>query len=308
VKGVFDVKPESGYNDSLAERYHFGASRAYMQTALAVQGDWILYRETQRNRGSRAYIGAARVVSVVPDEARPGHSYANVANFFQFEPPVPFAGAPIGRYWEASLRAIADPTLVGRSVQGKSLRLISDADFGAIVSAGVRRALLPENLLRYGPTGLDANEIPTISDLDVDDEAFVRRIETTLVNRKVRDANFRRLVCLAYDDTCAVTGLRIINGGGRSEVQAAHIWPVEHGGPDVVRNGLALSGTAHWLFDRHLISLTDDYRLLVAHNRVPEAFRGLFEQQMERICLPKDESLWPSTKYVSQHRERYGAK
>ncbi|MBX9460355.1 MAG: HNH endonuclease [Brevundimonas sp.] len=73
-----------------------------------------------------------------------------------------------------------------------------------------------------------------------------------LVNRKVRDTSFRRQVCRAYDDTCAITGLRIINGGGRSEVQAAHIWPVEHGGPDTVRNGLALSGTVHWLFDRHL--------------------------------------------------------
>jgi putative restriction endonuclease len=81
----------------------------------------------------------------------------------------------------------------------------------------------------------------------------VRRVELMLVNRKIRDANFRRLVCEAYDDTCAVTGLRIINGGGRSEVQAAHIWPVAEGGSDAVHNGIALSGTAHWLFDRHLI-------------------------------------------------------
>jgi putative restriction endonuclease len=43
-----------------------------------------------------------------------------------------------------------------------------------------------------------------------------------------------------------------------------------------VQNGLALSGTVHWLFDRHLISLTDDYRLLVSHNKVPAELRGLF--------------------------------
>jgi hypothetical protein len=30
-----------------------------------------------------------------------------------------------------------------------------------------------------------------------------------------------------------VTGLRIINGGGRAEVQAAHIQPVADDGPDV---------------------------------------------------------------------------
>ena len=83
-------------------------------------------------------------------------------------------------------------------------------------------------------------------------------------------------MCDAYDNICAVTKLRIVNGGGKAEVQAAHIWPVAAGGPDVVQNGIALSGTAHWLFDRHLISLTDDYRLLVSHNKVPKELQGLF--------------------------------
>jgi putative restriction endonuclease len=42
----------------------------------------------------------------------------------------------------------------------------------------------------------------------------------------VRDASFRRQVVEAYDARCAVTRLRIINGGGRAEVQAAHVWAV----------------------------------------------------------------------------------
>ena len=55
------------------------------------------------------------------------------------------------------------------------------------------------------------------------------------------------------------TGLRLVNGGGRADVEAAHIWPVAEGGPDIVQNSIALSATCHWLFDRHLISLRDDY-------------------------------------------------
>ncbi len=43
--------------------------------------------------------------------------------------------------------------------------------------------------------------------------------------------------CGAYGDTCAVTGTRIINGGGRAEAQAAHIWAVEDGGPTWCRMG-----------------------------------------------------------------------
>src|SRR3546814_1909519 len=79
-----------------------------------------------------------------------------------------------------------------------------------------------------------------------------------LVNRKIRDANFRNHVLDAYENTCAVTGLRIVNGGGKAEAQAAHIWSVAGGGPDIVQNGVALSATAHWLFDRHLITFDDN--------------------------------------------------
>ena len=97
----------------------------------------------------------------------------------------------------------------------------------------------------------------------------------------------------------------MINGSGKSEVQAAHIWAVKDGGPDVVQNGLALSATVHWLFDRHLISLTDDYGLLVSHNQVPVELRTLFDRQLARIRLPKDRRLWPHPAYVRRHREAY---
>jgi putative restriction endonuclease len=110
-------------------------------------------------------------------------------------------------------------------------------------------------------------------------------------------------VCAAYDNTCAVTGLRIVNGGGRSEVQAAHIWPVADGGPDVVQNGLALSGTVHWLFDRHLIWVSDDYRLLVSHNKVPTDLQQLFANQLNRIRLPSRQSDWPNPAFLRQHRD-----
>lgn len=306
AKGVFDTKTESGYDDQLERRYHFPARSNYVAVAQAVVGDWILYREPQRNGGRRAYIGAARVTGIEPDPQRADHAYANVAEYFAFEPPVGFAAAPEGRYWEAGLRGIAEPSRVGQALQGRSLRLISDQDFAAIVDAGLGETLEPANAFRYGP-GLAELDLPggapALEGLPGED--FVRRVEETLVNRKIREANFRRLVCQAYDDTCAVTRLRIINGGGRSEAQAAHIWPVAEGGPDVVQNGIALCATAHWLFDRHLISVTDDYRLLVSHNKVPEALRGLFARQLDRIHLPADERLRPHPAYLRRHREAF---
>jgi putative restriction endonuclease len=189
-------------------------------------------------------------------------------------------------------------------LQGRSVRTISELEFGNIVRAGLKETLDPANA---NWLELDAGHVDptTLSLVIAPAEEQERKVVQILMNRKVRDANFRRHVCDTYGNTCAVTKLRIINGGGRAEVQAAHIWPVETGGPDVVQNGISLSATAHWLFDRHLISITDDYGLLISHNRVPSELRPLFQNQLERIHLPRDKSLWPHIPYVQKHRSAY---
>ncbi|MBS0364053.1 MAG: HNH endonuclease [Proteobacteria bacterium] len=301
MKAVFDTKPNSGYDDEITRRYHFPARSNYLAAARNALGDWIVYREPQRNNGRRAYIAVARVSDIQPDPVRPDHAYALVEDFLPFDRPVPFAGQ--GAYWEAPLREIEDPNRIGQGLQGKAMRPLADADFAAIVAAGLSETLAPENAIRLG-LGVDDVAQPFAYDMPPGLDQ-VRRVEAMLVNRKIRDANFRRQVCDAYDNRCAVTGLRIINGGGRAEVQAAHIWSVETGGPDVVQNGLALSGTVHWLFDRHLISLTDDYRLLVSHNKVPAELRSLFAKQMDRIHLPGDRRDWPHPAYLERHRQGF---
>lgn len=309
MKGVFDTKAGSGYDDDIVHRYHFPIQ--YLGKAREMVGDWIIYREPQRNGGRRAYIAVAWVERIEADPTKPGHSYAVVRKFLPFDRPVPFRG-PQG-YREAPLRALADQARSGAYLQGKSVRFISDADFAAIVEAGLSETLSPENArrLELDIAHLDAATADLLAPGMAEDaavwESQERRVSRLLTNRKIRDANFRLAVCEAYDNTCAVTRLRLVNGGGKAEVQAAHIWPVGEGGPDVVQNGLALSATVHWLFDRHLISLTDDYRLLVAHNRVPSELTGLFVGHGERIHLPTDSSLRPYQPYVARHRERFAS-
>lgn len=302
MKGVFDINLGSKYDNIEGKRYHFPTHKGYLPLAETLKGEWVLFRESKREGGRKGYVGAAQVLSIEPLPG--GSAYAHVANYFRFEPPVAFTDSS-GAYRESHLRAVSNRKLIGHTLQGHAVRHISDEDFAAIAAEALGEALSPTNLVRYGPTGEDQPQPPFSAGGATLEEPFVRRIETSLVNRKVRDANFRRLVCRAYNDTCAVTGLRIINGGGRSEAQAAHVWSVEKGGPDVVQNGLALSGTIHWLFDRHLISLSADYRLLVADNRIPTGLRGLFPDPMTPILLPKDESLWPNQAYVERHREAF---
>ena len=172
--------------------------------------------------------------------------------------------------------------------------------FSEIMLSGISSTLGPVNRIRLELTERDIGDASP-------DEPFERRIEQMLINRKIREANFRCHVLEAYDSTCAVTGLRIVNGGGKVEAQAAHIWSVADGGPDIVQNGVALSATAHWLFDRYLISFDDDLRLLVSHNQVPSQLLQLFPASGERIRLPADPHLRPRPEFVARHRERFAS-
>jgi putative restriction endonuclease len=300
VKGIFDTKANSGYDDEIMRRYHFPPQ--YRKVAEELIGDWIVYREPRRNGGRRAYIAVGRVLQIDADPERDGYSYALIGDYLPFDRPVPFINN--GIYAEGALREIKNPSRVGAFLQGKSIRSVSEVDFWAIVRAGFDETLAPTNAIRLELDYPHLDE-ETQDLLWAPPEEQERRIEQILLNRKVREASFRYHVCEAYDNRCAITGLRIINGGGRAEVQAAHIWSVASGGPDVVQNGLALSGTVHWLFDRHLISLTDNYGLLVSHNKVPEELRGLFSKQLDRIHLPHDPKLWPHRSYIARHREEF---
>jgi putative restriction endonuclease len=297
MKAVFDTRPGSGYDDDIQTRYHF--PDRYLDDARKAIGDWVVYRATRRGGGRIGYFAAARLVGIDADTAREGHSYARLTDFLPFDSVIPLE-RPAG-FYERQLEFVPKKSLIGRALHGRSVRTISDPEFGDIVRAGLRETLAPGNATRLelDPAHVDLSTLALVNASEKEQE---RKAVQILTNRKIRDASFRRQVCDAYDNTCAVTRLCMINGGGRAEVQAAHILPVADDGPDIVQNGLALSATAHWLFDRHLISLTDDYGLLVSHNRVPSELRPLFQNQLGRIHLPKDEVHWPRLRYVRQHR------
>ena len=124
-----------------------------------------------------------------------------------------------------------------------------------------------------------------------------------MTTRTLRDKAFRRLVVRAYDKRCAVTGMKLINGGGRAEVEAAHIRPVEASGPDSVNNGLALSGTAHWMFDRGLIGIGDSLEIIVSRQvNDRDSIENLINRS-GRLIVPDNPRNGPHPAILSWHRE-----
>jgi putative restriction endonuclease len=84
-------------------------------------------------------------------------------------------------------------------------------------------------------------------------------------------------------------------------VQATHVQPVEHRGPGQFCNGIALSGAMHWMFDRGLISVDDDYSLLLAKDRLPDTVERLLGENTS-LLLPDRLEMRPHPKFLDYHR------
>lgn len=186
-------------------------------------------------------------------------------SFLEFANPVPFRDGD--GLTERGL--LNDAGQVSGNRQA-AIRPLSAADFDQIVGRGLAQdsALMPRTD--------DAPIFEVREDLVPWGSDAARDRVPMLGSRLVRDRVFRKVVLTAYSERCAFTGLKLINGGGRAEADAAHIRSVQANGPDIVSNGLALSGTAHWMFDRGLISLADDLTILVSRQaNDPDSIRAL---------------------------------
>jgi putative restriction endonuclease len=294
ARGVFLHREDSRYDDLPAERYQFPSQ--YLSRASQFLGDWIIYYEPRRGPTGRGYYAIARVERIIPDPSASGMYLALIApdSYLPFERPVPFSDAD----------GVVERGVLNEAgkVSGRAqaaVRPISIEDFNRILDRGI-----PEEdpvLPRADPAALAGSVMEEHSPFMFDTER--ERVEY-YSSRIVRDRVFRRIVLDAYDCRCAITGLKLINGGGRAEVQAAHIKPVEANGPDIITNGIALSGTAHWMFDRGLISLSDDLEVLVSRqvNDIESVWKLV--NPAKQATVPTSPAQRPHPLYLAWHRQQ----
>jgi len=296
TKGVFLHREDSIYNDQPAEQYQFPS--LYLSRAAQFVGDWIIYYEPRRGPTAKGYYAIARVERIVPDPTAADRHLALIepGSYLTFERAVPFSRSD-GPVERGVLNAAGK--ISGRAQA--AVRPISLEDFNRILDLGFpdEEPLLPradEREETPSPNLLMEERTPFLLDAERERTAFYG-------SRIIRDRVFRRIVLDAYDCRCAITGLKFINGGGRAEVEAAHIKPVEAHGPDIITNGIALSGTAHWMFDRGLISLSDDLDVLVSRQVNDIASVWNLVNESRRATVPVNSAYRPHPNYLAWHRE-----
>lgn len=291
--GVFIHRSDSIYKDTPAEQYQFPSQ--YLARVESCVGDWIIYYEPTKSQESRGYFAIARVQQVIPDPSTSGMYIAVIEpnSYLDFANPVPFRDED-GLLEQGLLN---DQGKISGRAQS-AVRPISTADFNRITELGLAEetTLLPRVDVPSAFPGM----LETQSSFQYEQE---RSCVAYLTSRIVRDRIFRRVVLRAYDARCAITSLKLINGHGRAEVEAAHIRPVEANGPDIVSNGFALSGTAHWMFDRGLISIADNHEILISRHVNDEAGARAIINKTGRILIPPRAADHPHPHFLRWHRE-----
>lgn len=293
---VFIYRPDSIYDDHPEIRYQF--PRQYFSRAIIALGDWIVYYESTKVPNSRGYFATARVQQIVPDPDKPEMFLALIepGTYLDFANPVGFnlSDGPVERGLLNTEGKIS-----GRAQA--AVRPISTLDMERILALGLGHIdnPLPRIDQMQGGSGLEEPASEFVFDIP-------RVRVSQLTSRAFRDRAFRGAVLRAYDQRCAFTGLRLINGGGRAEVEAAHIKPVLNNGPDILSNGIALSGTAHWMFDRGLLGLDSNFRFLISHKVNDREGVSALLNKNGMAKLPLRPSERPRLEFLAWHREQHG--
>jgi putative restriction endonuclease len=296
TKVVLTTKIDTTYDDLPEQRYHF--PRTYLRQVEAARRDWIIYYEPRRSSGDlssrggrQSYFATARIADIIPDPTQPDHFYALMDSYLDFARTVPFRE---GRhYYESATQR--DDGETNKGAFGRAVRPLPDREYEVILQA----AFAPILDQFESPDPRAPAPRPGFAEPPA---TFERPIIERVVARRFRDAAFSASIKAAYDDTCGLTGLKIINGGGRSEVQAAHIRPVAASGSDSLRNGIALCGTVHWMFDRGLISIADNHELLLAKGKVPEQVARMLNPD-RMLLAPSRPDRVPHPMFLRWHRE-----
>ncbi|MFJ5926890.1 phosphorothioated DNA-binding restriction endonuclease [Kitasatospora sp. NPDC092948] len=123
--------------------------------------------------------------------------------------------------------------------------------------------------------------------------------------RRQRDRQLRELVLTAYEFQCAFCGYDGMLGATSVGLEAAHVRWWSHDGPDEVDNGLCLCSLHHKLFDKGVLGLGDDRRILVSRR-----FVGRSEASRQHVlALVGRPVLGPqpgSPPVARRHREWHG--
>lgn len=231
---------------------------------------------------------------------------------------------PFGKLHSRNPDIIALATLIGRTPSAVSMKLVNFASLDPAITASGRvglkgasrkdREVWDEFHADWEKLALDCEQlrqewfkdqglsqpIPDNHDFDLDD--FTGETRQVLTQQRVKQQFFRRAVLSSYHGRCCMSGV------SRSDLLvASHIvpWRIDHANRLNPRNGMCLSVLHDRVFDQGLLTLADDYRVILSGPLKATKDKFLLETLLplagKTIEMP--ERFMPESEFLAYHRQ-----
>ena len=144
-----------------------------------------------------------------------------------------------------------------------------------------------EALLLNGPATIYKKEILKLDE----EEIFIRK------------GAFKKIVPRIYNQSCSISGMRIISSLEIQMVDACHIVPFSESHDDTITNGISLCPNLHRAFDRGLISIDNDFKLMISDKFSESCIDySIAQYSCKKLMLPLDKKYYPAINNLEWHR------
>ncbi len=120
-----------------------------------------------------------------------------------------------------------------------------------------------------------------------------------------RGAIFRREVVKIYNETCCISGVRVSAIFTITMVDACHIRPFAVHFDNSLTNGIALCPNLHRAFDRGLLTVNNDYCVVLsrAFTENENSVFNFHQFEGSQLILPANERFYPSREAFEWHKK-----
>jgi putative restriction endonuclease len=120
----------------------------------------------------------------------------------------------------------------------------------------------------------------------------------------LRGSLFKREIPKIYNNTCCISGMRIDSEISVSMIDACHVVPFSKSFNDTISNGIALCPNLHRAYDRGLISIDQNYKVVVSKNfKELDSIYSIKKFDGQKILLPRDERYYPLRSNIEWHKK-----
>lgn len=121
----------------------------------------------------------------------------------------------------------------------------------------------------------------------------------------LRGSVFKQYIPKIYDNTCCITGYRISSFFNISMIDACHIIPFSESYDDTIGNGLSLCPNIHRAFDRGLITIDENYKIVISTNFEEDLNNPFSIKKFDnrKILLPLEKLYAPKKENLLWHNE-----